>query len=90
MGVRKSHDILKAFTKRSSLRSKLRTLGFPVVDEAMVDVLGILVYTNVVFVLLYWDVFPYNSHNDFRIHIGVGFEVAYLYRVVSSKTRNVR
>lgn len=69
MGIRKSHDILKAFTKRSSLRSKLRTLGFPVVDEAMVDVLGILVYTNVVFVLLYWDVSPYNSHSDFRIHI---------------------
>ena len=69
MGIRKSHDILKAFTKRSSLRSKLRTLGFPVVDEAMVDVLGILVYTNVVFVLLYWDVFQYNSHNDYRIHI---------------------
>ena len=42
----KSHDILKAFTKRSSLRSKLRTLGFPVVDDATVDVLGMCLYAS--------------------------------------------
>ena len=54
----------KAFTQRSSLRSELRTLGIPVDDDAMVDVLGMCLYA-----------FPFWGY---YIHIGVGFEVAYL------------
>ena len=36
----------KAFTRRSSLRSELRTLGTPVVDDATVDVLGMCLYAS--------------------------------------------
>lgn len=46
MGRESRHNIRKAFTRRSSLRSELRTLGIPVVDDATVDVLGMCLYAS--------------------------------------------
>ena len=40
------HFVEKAFTRRSSLRSELRTLGTPVGDDATVDVLGMCLYAS--------------------------------------------
>ena len=81
----------KAFTRRSSLRSELRTLGTPVVDDATVDVLGMCVYAfpfvKAWYILV---VYLYAISQGYYIHIGVGFGVAYLYREASSKARNVR
>ena len=41
MGGRERPDIEGVYSDASSLRSKLRTLGSPVDDDAMVDVLGV-------------------------------------------------
>jgi hypothetical protein len=46
VGRESRHNIRKAFTRRSSLRSELRTLGIPVVDDATVDVLGMCLYAS--------------------------------------------
>lgn len=41
LGGKERTDIEGVYSDASSLRSKLRTLGSPVDDDAMVDVLGV-------------------------------------------------
>lgn len=77
-----------AFTNASSLQSKLRTLGNRVDDDATVDVLGMCLYAFL-FVYMVFICLSVCIRGDY-IHIGVGFEVAYLYVVASSKARAVR
>jgi len=74
----------------SSLHSKLRTLGIPVADAAMVDVLGMCIYASPFMIAGVLNIISANRLGVYYIHIGVGFEVAYLNRVASSKARSVR
>ena len=75
MGKRESRHIERRLLNASSLRSELRTLRTPVVDDATVDC-----PRDVFICISFWKCY---------IHVGVGFGVAYLYREASSKARNV-
>jgi len=66
-----------------------------VADVAMVDVLGMCIYASSLAIhkpYLYFinNVYECFSIGGYYIHIGVGFEVAYLNEVASSKARSVR
>ena len=59
-------------------------------DDAMVDDLGMCVYASL-WIRLDATLCVYViSVREYYIHIGVGFEVAYLNRVASSKAKDVR
>ena len=88
MGGMNSLKLYLAFTNASSLHSKLRTLGNHVADDAMVDVHGMCLCASpsILWCYLYHPCIVRGNY----IHIGVGFEVACLYVVGSSKAWSVR
>lgn len=89
MGKESLHYVERRLLNASSLQSELRTLGIHVADVAMVDAQG-CVYTHPPFVIYVISCSIYQSEGGDGIHIGVGFEVAYLNVVASSKARIVR
>ena len=79
----------KAFTTRFIAEFRTSNTWILRSDDATVDVLGVCLYASP---LLVHDAFAlcYPCYKGYYIHIGVGFDVAYLSEKASSKARNAR
>ena len=88
-GKESLHYVERRLLNASSLSSELRTLGNLRSDDAMVDVLGMCLYASPLEILDAVMCLCYHP-KGYYIHIGVGFEVAYLSEKASSKARNTR